>query len=363
MTNILFPANFLHKIDSIMRNFWWTGIQEESSTHHIAFRARDDICKPKALGGLGLKKMALVNRSLVLHSAWMIVNGKDHFLTNILKSKYFHNCSFWKSNIYGPKSVFWSSIQGVKNDLVKNTSYQLFSDNVNIWSQPWCPIWENIHDHIKLPTTVHPLPNKVKDLWYPNSNSWNNELITNVFPPQAAEIIKETPVVPANEPDTLVWKPEKGGQCTTKEAIRYFVDQEQMVLPSYEGRRLTQQANSLLQVIWKSKCIQPNLKTFMWRILRQAIPTGQRVSVIVPEVNNLCKHCTSPKNDLHLFFKCPFSRAVWFTCNYPMRTDSILDEEDGLQQTLTHLIPTHINHDMLANIILTLWYIWRARND
>ncbi|WVZ91080.1 hypothetical protein U9M48_037298 [Paspalum notatum var. saurae] len=94
MTNILFPANFLHKLDSIMRNFWWTGIQEENSTHPIAFRAWEDVCKPKILGGLGLKKMALVNKSLVLHSAWMVINGKDPFLTNILKSKYFHNTSF-----------------------------------------------------------------------------------------------------------------------------------------------------------------------------------------------------------------------------------------------------------------------------
>ncbi|WVZ83225.1 hypothetical protein U9M48_030394 [Paspalum notatum var. saurae] len=118
MANILFPANFMHKIDSIMRNFWWAGVQDENSTHPIAFRSWDDICTPKVLGGLGLKKMSTVNRRLVLHSAWMIVNGKDPFLTSILKSKYFHNSSFWKCNMNGPKSVFRSSIQGVKNQLV-----------------------------------------------------------------------------------------------------------------------------------------------------------------------------------------------------------------------------------------------------
>ncbi|KAJ1254642.1 hypothetical protein BS78_K015700, partial [Paspalum vaginatum] len=255
MTNILFPANFLHKLDSIMRNFWWTGIQEENPTHPIAFRAWEDVCKPKIFGGLGLRKMALVNKSLVLHSAWMVINGKDPFLTNILKSKYFHNTSFWKSTMYGPKSVFWSSIQGVKRDLLQNTSYQLFSGNINIWTDPWCHVWENIHDHIILPPTVQPLPNSVKDLWNQNSKTWNQRLISNIFSPQAAAIIIQTPIVHSQDQDTLIWRPAKGDQCITKEAFRYYLGQQESQLPSFGGRRLTQQANLLLHLIWKSKFI------------------------------------------------------------------------------------------------------------
>ncbi|KAJ1277169.1 hypothetical protein BS78_05G274300 [Paspalum vaginatum] len=363
MANILFPANFMHKIDSIMRNFWWAGVQDENSTHPIAFRSWDDICKPKFLGGLGLKKMSTVNRSLLLHSAWMIVNGKDPFLTSILKSKYFHNSSFWKCNMNGPKSVFWSSIQGAKNQLVQNCCYQLYTGEINIWTDPWCPDWENIHDHIILPVRTSSIPDKVKDLWYHSITIWNNDLISNLFTEQVAATITQIPVVIAQEPDTLIWKPTKSGQCTTKEAYKCLSMQEQTNIPDQGSRRLTQDAISLMQRIWKNKCLQPKLKTFIWRIIRHAIPTAQRVSTILSRPDNLCKHCSSPENDLHLFFTCPFARVVWFTCNYPMRTDTLPHEEDGLQQTLTALLPPNSNQDLLMNIITTLWYIWRARND
>jgi hypothetical protein len=46
-STVLFSKTFIHKINSIIRNFWWAGVQAENPTNPIAFRSWDDICKQK----------------------------------------------------------------------------------------------------------------------------------------------------------------------------------------------------------------------------------------------------------------------------------------------------------------------------
>ena len=68
MTNILFPKEFLEKITAMIRNFWWKGNQNEGMTKPICYRAWEDICQSKKLGGLGIKNISIVNKSLVTHT-------------------------------------------------------------------------------------------------------------------------------------------------------------------------------------------------------------------------------------------------------------------------------------------------------
>ena len=118
---------------------------------------------------LGIRDLYTVNKSLLTQAAWNIVTNQNPFLTSVLKAKYYHNTSFWTANTTGPGSIFWSSILQVKTDLCDNSVYQLHAGNTSIWSSPWCPLWNDIHDHLLLPVTVSPLPATVSDLWLPNS--------------------------------------------------------------------------------------------------------------------------------------------------------------------------------------------------
>ena len=94
MSTILFSKSFLHKITTIIRNFWWTGIQKDNPTNPIPFRSWDDICQTKDDGGLGIRDLEIVNRSLIIQAAYNIATEKSPILTSVLKSKYFTNKSF-----------------------------------------------------------------------------------------------------------------------------------------------------------------------------------------------------------------------------------------------------------------------------
>jgi len=69
MSTVLFFKAFIEKINSIIRRFWWAGVQKGNQTNPIAYRSWDDIYKPTEHGGLGIRDMELVNQSLIIHSA------------------------------------------------------------------------------------------------------------------------------------------------------------------------------------------------------------------------------------------------------------------------------------------------------
>jgi hypothetical protein len=87
LAHFLFSKTFINKIHSIIRKFWWGGVPAENPTNPLAFRSWDDISKPKAQGGLGIRDMELINKSLLIHTVWNIVTDKNPFLSNILKAK------------------------------------------------------------------------------------------------------------------------------------------------------------------------------------------------------------------------------------------------------------------------------------
>jgi hypothetical protein len=106
MSTVLFSKTFVAKINAIIQRFWWAGVQDNNPTNPTAFRSWDDICQTKKNGGLGIKDLYIVNRSLLIQAVWNIVTNKNPFLTFVLKAKYYHNTSFWTANTTSPRSIF-----------------------------------------------------------------------------------------------------------------------------------------------------------------------------------------------------------------------------------------------------------------
>jgi hypothetical protein len=69
----------------------------------------------KDSGGLSFKNIENRNKSVLLKIAWNIVSEQDPHLTVVLKSKYFHNTSFWKAPQNVTRYLFWASILKIKN--------------------------------------------------------------------------------------------------------------------------------------------------------------------------------------------------------------------------------------------------------
>ena len=208
------------------------------------------------------------------------------------------------------------------------TLHTKFMQVTSIWSAPWCPVWNSIHNHLLLPVTTTPLPSTVSDLWISNTQSWNMQLLSNTFDNQAIQAITNIQHVPNDQQDILRWLPSKNGICTTKNIYRHLSSQRLIQLPQQGSRSILPQTNQILQRAWKSNEIPPLIKAFTWRLIRRALATADRAARYSTHIDKHCSTCGAVEDDAHLFFHCNLPRAVWFSFNPPMRTDNLPQEND-----------------------------------
>jgi hypothetical protein len=83
------PKGFCKELNSLLRKFWWGFSQDKK--HNLSFLAWDNICKPKALGGLGIRNMETMNLSLLAKLGWKIIAEPSLLWVAALSRKYFRS--------------------------------------------------------------------------------------------------------------------------------------------------------------------------------------------------------------------------------------------------------------------------------
>jgi hypothetical protein len=195
MANILFSKNFLAKLTAIIRTFWWQGVQKEQQRKPIHYRSRETIYKPKNEGGLGIRKLELVNKGMLINTVWRLVHDSNSNVAKIIKAKYFPYGSLWTAPSYYPKSTFWSSILSIRHHLEHNVTIQFVNGNTSIWSQLCCPIWKELNDRLNLAQSDYQIPEKVSNLWLPNCKKWDESKIIALFGQHTLQVILHIPIM------------------------------------------------------------------------------------------------------------------------------------------------------------------------
>ena len=360
MANILFTKKFLARITSIIRAFWWQGVQKEQQKKPIHYRSWNSICKPKKEGGLGIRKLELVNKGILINTAWRLVHDPDSIIAKIIKAKYFPYASLWTAVTYLPKSTFWASILSIRHHLEKHVTIQLVEGNSLIWNQPWCPIWKEMHDRLNLEQNDYQIPNKVSDLWMPNSKKWDTNKIVTLFGQQTLDTLLQLPIISGSGPDILCWKLASNGLCSSKSAYKMLAIEETTNSPPIN---IPMQVLQILRQVWVDKTIQPRVKTFAWRLLRLALGTASRVHRIIPSIDETCSRCGRIENENHIFFECSFARAVWFGSALGLRADALPSSGHGLHIQVATILQQGQSLSTTGLIFSIMWCLWKSRND
>jgi hypothetical protein len=162
-----------------------------------------------------------INQGHILSAAWRLAKEPQSQLAQILKAKYHDDTSIWRAKPNKPKSAFWTTILKVRPLLISASFYQIFDGSNSIWSSPWFKGWETIYDNLIIQPPPFVYPATVKDLWHPNQKAWNETLVYSLFNTETAHEILQTPIINANEQDTLVWKLTPTGTWSSKSAYKH----------------------------------------------------------------------------------------------------------------------------------------------
>lgn len=225
-------------------------------------------------------------------------------------------------------------------------------ESVSVWNTPWlatnfplCPMG---------PPKLSTVSLMVKDLLLPNSTKWNQEVIMHHLPHHVEDIFKIV-LSSAPKPDKLRWLPTKAGSYTAKSGYEVCKGPEFLEQPG----RFNWETN-----IWKLGT-SPKLKMFVWKVARNALPTGFALSTRGMLDGLACQRCGEVEDGVHLFFNCPFAKRVWALA--PVLRQHVTGRQEHVQQllaearTLINLPPIGLGPTPLFPWLL--WFLWKARNS
>lgn len=76
MSSILIPKSVAGNIDKSFMRFWW-GFDLQK-THNFTPKSWGSICKPKSMGGLGLRLILNFNKALLSKLGWSLLNNDSY---------------------------------------------------------------------------------------------------------------------------------------------------------------------------------------------------------------------------------------------------------------------------------------------
>ncbi|XP_026416712.1 uncharacterized protein LOC113312175 [Papaver somniferum] len=85
------PKTIIKECESIIRNFVWTG---DPSTRKVITLKWGSVCSPMDEGGLGLRRLEILNKPLLMKLYWKILNGEDE-MSRYFQAEYQDKNSDW----------------------------------------------------------------------------------------------------------------------------------------------------------------------------------------------------------------------------------------------------------------------------
>ncbi|RVW98823.1 LINE-1 reverse transcriptase-like [Vitis vinifera] len=205
------PKSVARRLDKVQRDFLWGGGSVERKAHLIKWEA---ICEDKSKGGLGLRKLVLLNKALLGKWIWRFAYDKDDLWKQVITTKYGQEGHGWRAKrAYGAFGV------GVWKEIWKETD----------WLSQNFPHLFVMAAHRNA---------TVEEMWDQNFgqggwnlrflrdfNDWEMDMIGNLL-----HVLRD--YKPSMEEDSVCWKGGRNDKFRVKEAYRLVARPNDFVFPS-----------------------------------------------------------------------------------------------------------------------------------
>lgn len=270
------PQTVIRRINTLMAQFLWN-VRGEGRTHWVSW---DEVCTPTESGGLGIRSIATIREALHAKSVRFILHG------NSLWARY-ATSKFFKNNapvVTASDSPIWRRLVGHYPYLLSMTKWLIGKGNIGFWTENWAG-----------EILGGPLPCDI-GLTVAQGLQVREDLLEYI-PSHLHGVVRE-PRTDSRKEDRLIFTLLESGNFSTKEYIKYT--------------REPANARMWPHRIWNPS-ILPNVASFLWKLLRHAIPVDCRVRSPGIQIASRCRRCLNPQEEtlLHLFVKSEVAYEVW----------------------------------------------------
>ncbi|RVW55159.1 LINE-1 reverse transcriptase-like [Vitis vinifera] len=132
------PKSVARRIEKLQRDFLWGGANGGSKSHLVKWEA---VCADKEKGGLGLRKITLLNKALLGKWIWRFACAKEEFWKKVLEAKYGKEEFGWRTRkANGAFGVgVWKEILKESTWCWENMGFKVGKGNrIRFWTDLWC---------------------------------------------------------------------------------------------------------------------------------------------------------------------------------------------------------------------------------
>lgn len=294
------------------------------------------------------------NDAFLAKISWRLLRNPHYLLGRVLSGKYFPSGTILQASETSACSHGWRSILIGRDLLKKNLGWAIGNGlSISIWQDPWLCL--NKQERPMGPRTEQSSTLCVADLLLPNGTQWDHNKIQLLLPEYEDKIICLKPSL-TGASDKQIWLGTKSGDYSVKSG--YYIAIEEELEPIAAEMNFDWHKS-----IWSLDCA-PKVKMFVWKLIKGAIPVGERLIERHIEVDPKCKRCGCSESILHLLFQCQFAQKVWQLASFDTELDlsgtiDLMLDWPSLCLLKT-LPPTEISRGTLFPWIL--WSLWKARN-
>ncbi|GAU13938.1 hypothetical protein TSUD_262650 [Trifolium subterraneum] len=343
------PKACLDDIQRIQRNFIWGDYDNVRKFHAVNWNM---VTRPKWMGGLGLRKLEVMNQACLLKLGWKLNCGATDFWCQVVKGKYgVHNFNN-DIAIRSSNSSMWKALLRLKDQLTNNMCWCIRNESsVDAWNQIWIEPGCRVSQLCIVPYQLQGA--RVCDLVDENG-SWNWQLLETWIPENIMNKIAAIPP-PCEENGS----DEPVGICSNSNGFSVTIMYEQLC----GIVRDNVESNNWIKV-WKLN-VPERVRCFVWLLLHDRLLTNYRKSRMGLG-HAMCNYCGDlEETTLHAIRDCALIIPFWLQV-VPMEDRSSFFMEDTQDWISRNLMKGRTRRrgsdwcDFWATTCHSLW-MWRNK--
>ncbi|XP_026396709.1 uncharacterized protein LOC113291387 [Papaver somniferum] len=278
------PSSVIKICEKLIRNFSWTGDGDIRKFKTLSWK-KD--CTLYEEGGLGIKRLKVVNQSLLMKLMWRILNS-DEERELFLSAKFQNRYGQWTSN--WRQSTIWKGLKWAWNALKDDIRWKIGDgSHISVWFDIWLGENPLINDIGYIDYVKQNIGLKVNALF--SEGQWN-------IPVELQSCISNH-LLPAvhGGGDIRLWNADKNGTFSTHSAV--------------ERIRYHELVLSWTKYVWQH-FIHHSIANNVWK-LQQEVYVDDTIMVNRGfEIVSICCICCADQDNMnHTLWECEFSVAVW----------------------------------------------------
>ncbi|RVW70345.1 putative ribonuclease H protein [Vitis vinifera] len=256
------PNVVARRLEKVQRDFLWGGGNMEGKIHLVKWEV---VCTDKDKGGLGLRKLAMLNKALLGKWIWRYACDKDNLWKQVIKVKYGQEGLGWR-----PKKANGAVGVGVWKEIWKESEWcwgnMIFREDQSSGQGNW-----NL--------------NFLRDF-----NDWELDLVGDFL-----HILRGHK--PSLEEDSVLWRKGRSGQFRVKEAYSLLAKYDDTGFPS--------------RSIWVAR-MPTKVAFFSWEATWGKVLTLDKLQRRGLQLPNCCFLCGCEEENVnHILIHCTVVRALW----------------------------------------------------